>query len=375
MQCRICDQAVELKLDLGYQPLANALLDEQGQQELKYPLKFYYCHSCHYGCTDNLNAANIFDETYPYYSSVNKSYVKQCKEWAYKYRKEYNPRSVLEIGCNDGYMLENFKDIIHLGYEPSNGPYRVAIDKGLDVLNCFFKSRETADLIIANNVLAHTPNLSAMARDIADCLNKEGHAVIEFPALHNLINDCHYDTIYHEHFSYFTLYSMSKLFQKFGLFLFRYENIPSHGGSIRAYFDKNPRAVYTGFSSDHQITKDQFDSFKKKVLLDKEISLSRIIYHRAHNNKMVLYGAAAKGNTWLNYLGLSYDFFDYCVDETPYKQGKYLPGSRIPVVAPERLLETKPNFVWILPWNFRAEIMEKTKYISDWGGQHLWKSL
>lgn len=375
MKCRICEKETEQILDLGYQPLANGLLDRQDSQESRYPLRFYFCHDCQYGMTDNLLSANIFDETYPYYSSINTSYVKQCRDWAIDYRAKHNPKSVLEIGCNDGYMLQNFKGITCFGFEPSYGPYKKCLEKDINVINQFFsKSVDCGkfDLIIANNVLAHTPFLKKMAKDISDSLNQNGMAVIEFPTLESLIDNCQYDTIYHEHFSYFSLYSLVTLFSEYGLFIQDFENIPSHGGSIRAYFSKAQPAQWAGMA---RYSQDDFKikSFGSKVRLDKTVSISQIIYNKGHGKKLALFGAAAKGNTWLNYLGMSYDFFEFCVDETPYKQGKFLPGSRIPIVGIEELSIKKPDILYILPWNFKDEIIEKTKFISHWGGEHKWR--
>jgi SAM-dependent methyltransferase len=372
MNCRICGNTPRLILDLGYQPLANALLETQDQQEHRYPLKFYFCSTCQYGMTDNISTANIFDDTYPYYSSINTSYVKQCREWAKDYRKKFNPQSVLEIGCNDGYMLENFKDLKHLGVEPSNGPAIEAIRKGIKVDHRFFTSGVDFgkyDLIIANNVLAHTPKLQDMAKGIAQSLTDKGVVVVEFPTLNNLIKNCQYDTIYHEHFSYFTLYSLGELFRQHGLTIQQFDFIPSHGGSIRAYFYKQIGSI--GIQREEL----NLESFAQKVKLDKAISLSQIIYKMGHKNKLALVGAAAKGNTWLNYLGVSYDFFEFCVDDTPYKQGKYLPGSRIPIVCSDELYKRKPDILYILPWNFRKELMEKFSFIHDWGGEFACRGL
>ena len=364
MDCRICGERAELILDLGYQPFANALLDRQDEQQSVYPLKFYYCDSCQYGMTDNLSSTNIFDDTYPYYSSVNTSYVKQCKEWATKYKKEHNPQRVIEIGSNDGYMLENFKDSSHLGFEPSRGPFQVSEDKNLNVVNDFFNGvAEKADLIIANNVLAHTPKLMTMIGDIALSLSNHGQAVIEFPTLENLILHTQYDTIYHEHFSYFTLHSMVKALNSHKLYLHYFEEIPSHGGSIRAYFSKQE-------DMSENINRSNMDiqGFAQRVKLSKLNNLRTILLAKSYKYKLALFGAAAKGNTFLNYLGIGYDMFDFCVDETKYKQGKFLPGSRIPIVGMEELMLRKPEVLWILPWNFKEEIIKKCSFIGGWDG-------
>lgn len=369
VQCRICEREVHLVLDLGHQPFANALLDTQDQSEARYPLKFHFCYPCQYGMVPNLDSSHIFDDTYPYYSSVGESYVKQCEGWAKWYREYRNPTSVLEIGSNDGYMLQNFKDLRHLGIEPSVGPLMKAKALGLRVTNEFFTNKIydlKYDLIIANNVLAHTPRLLEMAEGIAMNLNDEGEAVIEFPHLHNLIYHGQYDTIYHEHFSYFTLRSIALLFMKFGLYIQRVDKLTSHGGSARVYL---ARRVLGDTLSEAPIDQYKINNFVRDVQTNKWSNSGAILTSKHLRQKLALFGAAAKGNTWLNYLGLTYQEFDFVVDETPYKQGKFLPGSRIPILGLDAIKEHKPNLLWILPWNFKDEIMKKCEFIKEWGGE------
>lgn len=362
MKCRICDHDVDLILDLGYQPLANALLSSPNEKCAEYPLKFYFCDMCQYGMVPDMDSSGIFDDSYPYYTSVNTSYVRQCQEWVMKYRREFQPRSVLEIGSNDGYMLENFKDIEHVGYEPSFGPHEKALSRGIKSENQFFSSDRLSgnyDLIIANNVIAHTPKLHGIVQGIYRNLSSRGVAVIEFPTLNNLVEKRQYDTIYQEHYSYFTLSSLCILFGQYFMGLVKYEEIPSHGGSIRAYFSTNFPV--------HKINSElDMGLFSTVVFKDKLASLHKIIEYKMDGKTMVLFGAAAKGNTFLNYLGVGTDFFDYCVDETPAKIGKFLPGSRIPIVDMEMIKKTRPDVIWILPWNFKTEIMQKLEFTKAW---------
>lgn len=365
MDCRICSKEADLILNLGNQPLANALLKTQDEKSNTYPLKFYFCESCQYGMTDDRTSQDIFDDSYPYYTSVNTSYVEQCRKWAESYKKTYNPLSVLEIGSNDGYMLQNFKNIHHIGFEPSFGPHEKAMEKGINSENSFFgldSTEDKFDLIIANNVIAHNPNLRDLVHAIARCLSIRGRAVIEFPTLENLIEKCQYDTIYQEHYSYFSLHSISLLFRFYGMYLAYYEVIPSHGGSIRAHFSFEPSLPIL-------IHPLNMKNFKRDVFVEKLHSLDKMIQHKKKGNKMALFGAAAKGNTFLNYLGVGNDFFDYCVDETPAKQGKFLPGSRIPIYGIEKLKETKPDVIWILPWNFKDEIIKKLSFAHEWNAK------
>lgn len=369
MKCRICSDSTDKILDLGFQPLANNLLDSYYEKCSEYPLEFYFCNSCQFGqVNDAVISSHIFDDSYPYYSSINTSYVEQCRKWAEDYRGLINPSSVLEVGCNDGYMLQNFKEMYHVGIEPSHGPYLKAKEKGLVVENCFFNKKSTFgkfDLIIANNVLAHTPDLHSMVEGMATHLSDDGQAVIEFPTLNNLVEKNQYDTIYHEHFSYFTLYSMIELFNKYGLLFKTYDILSSHGGSLRAYFNKKTNLTISSPLLDMKsFSKNVFNSKIRDIL---------IMGFLKSDKRLCLFGAAAKGNTFLNYLGIKRDIFDFCVDETPFKQGKFLPGSRIEICSIDRLREQKPEVVWILPWNFKDEIMDKLSFIKEWGGSFAWK--
>jgi hypothetical protein len=373
--CRICSGEVNKVLDLGSQPIANSLLASDTNSEVIYPLNFYWCPSCQFGQVNDLPNTEIFTDDYPYYSSVNASYVKQCADWAHNYAAKYEPKRVLEIGSNDGYMLQNFKDVYHIGYEPSVGPANKAKEKGLNISSTFFPSYGVApkvDLVIANNVLAHTPDLHGMVEGISKSLNDDGQAIVEFPPVGKVIRNGFYDTIYHEHYSYFSIHAIAKLFQKHGLYYKFHDPIASHGGSIRAYFTKEIVDPWVGAPYDATIN-SAIETFSYHVHNSKFRELDRIIKLYDSSKKMALFGAAAKGKTFLNYLGIKNDIFQFCVDETPAKQGKYLPGSRIPIVDIEELKRQQPDILFILPWNFKDEIIEKTKFIEDWEGEHVWK--
>jgi SAM-dependent methyltransferase len=368
----VCGKDGYLALDLGVQPLANNLIANPDKHEVHYPLKFYWCHDCQYGfVNDAVIGGEVFDGNYPYYSSISKSYVQQCKDWAESYRKIHDPKSVLEIGCNDGYMLDNFKDLDHLGFEPSSGPAKAALTKGIHVDQRFFGSSCSDvgefDLIIANNVFAHTPQLIDMARGMADRLNDKGTIVIEFPLVDNLIFYHDFDTIYHEHYSYFSILAIQKIFNRFAVSLVNWYLIPSHGGSARVYLQK----LSPGIPEPKQ--RRDIESFSLEVKDFKLKELARLIELKQNGLKLALFGAAAKGNTFLNYLGIKNDIFDFCVDETPAKIGKLLPGSRIPIVGLEELSKQKPDILYILPWNFKDDIIKKTEFIKGWGGRHIWK--
>ena len=370
MLCRICSYPVQKVLDLGSQPIANSLLVSQDMPQMHYPLEFYWCKGCLFGQVNDLGHTDIFNEDYPYYSSVNTSYVTQCKIWALDYLNRFDPKSVLEIGCNDGYLLENFKHLYHVGVEPSRGPAKVSEEKGINVVHSFFSSQcefGKFDLIIANNVIAHTPHLQDVVKGIAQNLTPTGTVVVEFPPVNDLIEKNYYDTIYHEHFSYFSITAIWKLFRAFGLHLKSWEPIPSHGGSIRAYF--NHREIFEKIES----LNIGIDEFPQKVFKSKLENSIDILARKIVGKKLALFGAAAKGISFLNYLGIKSDIFDFCVDETPAKQGKYLPGSRIPIVGIETLKIERPDYLYVLPWNFKDEIMAKTSFISEWKGQHIGK--
>lgn len=347
--CLWCDGNLVEILDLGAQPLANSLLKSQYETEMTYPLIFCQCENCKLSQVMRFNY-QPFGDDYPYYSSVNAPYVRQCKELAESLIKEFNPKSVIEVGCNDGYMLENFKHIEHAGYEPSAGPANVARSKGLTVFNVnFYSASQKVDMILAFNVVPHTPNLRQMIQDIKKSLNPNGVVVIEVQDLTNLLKRGYFDCIYHEHYSYFEHNTLMSCFEEEGLVLFEAEEIPSHGGSLRYYFR---HSIKNEFFKEKEYA--DFSALKEK---------SRITKGRIRNLidswNVVMYGAPAKGNTLLNYCGVKADDVCYTIDETEQKQNKFLPGSHIPIRAPHDLFGIESPKMLILPWNFEAEIRSK----------------
>lgn len=357
MSCRSCDSKLRQVLDLGNQPIANSLLTSLSEPEMTYPLIFSCCTSCGlYQTEHNLDSSTIFKADYPYFSSIGKSYVVQCEALAKKLIKECNPKSVLEIGCNDGYMLENFRHLEHLGIDPCDSVASIGRSKGLHIETGFFGSRKFGvyDLIIANNVLAHVPELNGFIEGIRNNLSNQGVAIVEVPNTKTTFDQGAFDQIYHEHYSYFTRASLAYMFHMHGMAVVRMEDIQSHGGSLRAIFRLMPSSYV---EQKEFIEEKAFLQKTKTIKFEYQQILNKL---KDNGNNIIAYGAAAKGNVFLNYLGIKSDIIDYCVDETPAKQGKYLPGSRIPILSPFSLeINEKPDYCLILPWNFREEISEK----------------
>jgi hypothetical protein len=279
---------------------------------------------------------------------------------------------ILEIGSNDGYLLKNFIDIPHLGIEPSIGPCAKAREIGVATRQRFFTSSERwplSDLIICNNVLGHVPDLNDFIKALSKTLKASGTVTIEFPHALKLIQNCEFDTIYHEHFSYLSMLALEPLFNRYGMHTYDVEELPTHGGSLRLYVGKCQIEKKTVEHLRHQEKllkfRGTYAEFAKRA---EHIRQDFVYFTNFHS--VVGYGAAAKGNTFLNYCDISTEIA-YVADVTPAKQGKFLPGSHIPVVSEEYLLKAKPDFVLILPWNWKDEIVERLKVIREWGGQFI----
>jgi SAM-dependent methyltransferase len=385
-------------LSLGNSPLSNAFLTKEdlNQMEPYYPLDVYVCEKCFLVQLDEFETAkNIFSSDYAYFSSYSESWLQHCKNYTEMmidrfgfYKKSF----IVEIASNDGYLLQYFRqrDIPVLGIEPASNTAEVAIKKGIPTDITFFntsyakKMKETgklADLIIANNVLAHNPNLNDFVEGVKIALKPDGVITMEFPHLLKLIEENQFDTIYHEHFSYFSFHSVQKLFASHNLVLFDVEEIPTHGGSLRIYArHKEVSSEQLAVSSNitNIINKEiefglnqirTYQSFGEKVKLTKRKLLQFLIQAKNDGKKIVGYGAPAKGNTLLNYCGTRTDFLDYTVDRSPHKQNKYLPGTHIPIKHPDKIKEDKPDYILILPWNIKDEIMEQMSFIREWGGK------
>jgi hypothetical protein len=299
---------------------------------------------------------------------------------------------VIEIASNDGYLLQYFKkkNIPILGVEPAANVAEVAIKKGIPTLVKFFSSTtaeqlvedgKIADLIIGNNVLAQVPPINDFIKGVQIVLNRNGVATFEFPHLVKLMEYNQFDTIYHEHFSYFSFSTISQIFEKKDLILYDVEEIPTHGGSLRIYAKHLEDKSKTTSKRINDILKrekefgilniETYKNFEKKVKSTKRKALNLLIKLKDEGNTIIGYGAPGKGNTFLNYTGIRTDFLDYVVDRNKYKQGTYLPGTHIPIYSPIIIKETKPNYVVILPWNLKDEIIRQNMFIKEWGGKFI----
>jgi len=396
MNCRFCNTQLEYCfVSLGSSPLSNSYLTKEQLHgmEIFYPLDVYVCDDCYLVQLEAFESpVNIFSH-YAYFSSYSQTWIKHAKDYVDKMISTFgiNNRSfVIEIASNDGYLLQYFieKGIPVLGIEPAANVAEAARKKGIPTEVCFFgaetaiklaKEGKCADLLLGNNVLAHVPDLNDFVRGLKILLKPQGVITMEFPHLMKLMEQTQFDTIYHEHLSYFSFLTVEKIFSAHGLTVFDVEELPTHGGSLRIYachkedktkrfsqrsLELKQREIDAGYTSiNHYL------SFNEKVEALKRSLLKSLIQLKEDGKTIVGYGAPAKGNTLLNYCGIGTDFIDYTVDRNPHKQGHYLPGSRIPIEAPDKVKETKPDYLFILPWNIKDEIMEQMAFIKEWGGK------
>lgn len=397
LKCRACDNNLGVPfLSLGNSPLSNAYLSKGGLHEMEphYPLEVYVCEKCYLVQLEEFELAkNIFSADYAYFSSYSQSWLDHCKKYAEMMigRFGFGVNSfVIEIASNDGYLLQYFKehDVRVLGIEPASNTAEVAIKKGIPTDVTFFDTKyakklmtdgSKADLIIGNNVLAHNPNLNDFVEGLKIALKPSGIITMEFPHVLNLIKLNQFDTIYHEHFSYFSFYAVQRLFASHKLEIFDVDEIETHGGSLRIYAKhkedtskkatKKVAALLEKEKAEGLLDLGTYHAFGEKVKLTKRRLLEFLITAKNDGKKVVGYGAPAKGNTLLNYCGIRTDFIDYTVDLNPHKQNKFLPGTQIPIKHPDKIREDKPDYVLILPWNIKNEIMEQMHYIREWGGK------
>jgi C-methyltransferase./Methyltransferase domain./Hypothetical methyltransferase. len=340
-------------------------------------------------------AERIFSATYAYFSSYSESWLQHCKEYTDMIVDRFflNKHShVLEVASNDGYLLQYFKEygIPVRGVEPAKNTAEVARKRGIPTDVTFFNSTyakklleydQQGDLIIGNNVLAHNPDLHDFVEGLNIALKPDGVITMEFPHLLRLMEKNQFDTIYHEHFSYFSFNVALTLFAKHDLEVFDVEEIPTHGGSLRIYAQHKedipkPRTQRVEKLLEKEATAGLFDvdtyyKFGENVKLTKRLLLQCLIHLKNSGKKIVGYGAPAKGNTLLNYCGIRTDFLDYTVDRNPAKQGKYLPGTHLPIMHPDVIKQHKPDYILILPWNIKDEIMQQLGYIREWGGRFI----
>jgi SAM-dependent methyltransferase len=394
-RCRFCDaELTRTFVDLGRSPLANSLLgaDDIDRAEPTYPLHAYVCDRCLLVQVQEFaSAANIFNN-YLYFSSYSQLWLDHCRDYANRMveRDRLGAGSlVVEVASNDGYLLQYFKErgTGVLGVEPAANVARAAQDKGIATVVAFFgveaarrlcAAGKSADLMVANNVLAHVPDLHDFVGGFKLLLKPHGTATFEFPHLLRLIEEKQFDTIYHEHFSYFSFHVADKVFAKHGLRIYDVESLSTHGGSLRIFVCHDDAPFARAGKVDDMITTeraaaldriDGYAGFAKSVVDIKCALLGFLIEARDAGKSVVGYGAPAKGNTLLNYCGVGPELLAYTVDISPHKQGRYLPGVQIPIHAPEHIFETKPDFLLILPWNIREEITARMAAIRQWGGR------
>lgn len=397
MHCRHCGAPVTLPLaDLGTAPPSNAYLSAEALHapERWYPLRVLVCERCWLVQTEDFAQAHeLFDAEYAYFSSYSSSWLAHAQAYveAMVQRFALGPHSrVVEIAANDGYLLQYVaaRGIPCLGVEPTASTAAAARAKGIPVVERFFGQElarelvaqgQAADLTAANNVLAHVPDINDFVAGFALLLQPSGVATFEFPHLLQLVQQCQFDTLYHEHFSYLSLTAVQRIFVANGLTVFDVEELPTHGGSLRVYArrtDGTSRpeapAVAALLAREAQAgvaSAAFYGDFQRECLRIKRELLSFLISAQAQGRKVAAYGAAAKGNTLLNFAGVRADLLPYVVDRNPAKQGKYLPGSRIPVVDEAHLRADRPDVVLILPWNLREEVVAQLAYIREWGGR------
>jgi hypothetical protein len=396
MNCRFCKKPITVKFaDLSNCPPSNSFLTyaQLNEPENYYPLTVYVCDNCFLVQVDEYKKAReIFNGDYVYFSSYSKSWVENARLYVEDMIKRfgYNENSlVIEIASNDGYLLQHFKNrgVPVLGIEPTQNTANAAILKGIPTITEYFTAefaqklkqrRRKANLLVGNNVLAHVPDIDDFVEGLKVALRRNGVITMEFPHLLRLVEDCQFDTIYHEHFSYLSFTTVKKIFEAHALELFDVEERPTHGGSLRI-FAKHKKDLNKEISPrvaemlerefKAGITTIQFyQNFQCRINEIKNTLLDFLLKQKKAGKKVIGYGAAAKGNTLINYAGLKgNDLIQFVVDAAPSKQGKFLPGSHIPVCDEQKIREYRPDYIVILPWNLKEEIMNQLSYVAEWG--------
>ncbi len=394
-RCRFCGSDLRFTLvDLGMSPLCESYVTKErlNRAETFYPLHVYVCDQCFLAQLEEYVAAEEIFTEYAYFSSYSDSWVEHARQYAVMVANRFGlgpPNLVVELASNDGYLLQHFLHlgVPVLGIEPAANIARAAVAKGIPTLVQFFNTASAknlvaqgtqADLLIGNNVLAQVPDLNDFVSGTKLLLKPDGVITMEFPHLLELIRQNQFDTIYHEHFSYFSFLAAERIFARYGIVLFDVETLPTHGGSLRIYgrHAEDPTkpvsaAVHSIRTAERAAGMERLETyatFGGQVKETKRRLLEFLIAARRDGKHVAGYGAPGKGNTLLNYCGIRTDFLDYTVDRNPYKQGKFLPGTHIPILAPEKIRETRPDYVLILPWNLKDEIMGQLSYIREWGG-------
>jgi len=394
--CRSCGATLRHTFcDLGMSPPCESFLpvEQLNKMEAFYPLHVFVCEKCFLvQLEEYVSPESIFKE-YAYFSSYSDSWLAHAKAYTEAMVRRFGlgPHSLaVELASNDGYLLQYFMEqgVGVLGVEPAANVAEVARRKGIPTLVEFFgremasemaRDGKQADLIVGNNVLAQVPDLCGFVDGMKTLLKPRGVITLEFPHLMRLMEGNQFDTIYHEHFSYFSFLATNQVMARSGLTVFDVEELPTHGGSLRVFArhaedDSQPVSSRVRELADREETAglarlQTYSSFDEKVKQTKRKILSFLIDAKRDGKSIAGYGAPGKGNTLLNYCGIRTDFVDYTVDRNPYKHGRFLPGTHIPVFAPEKIRQTRPDYVLILPWNLKNEIREQLSYIRDWGGQ------
>ena len=396
MKCRYCSEPLTNSfLDLGFAPLSNAYLTEANlfKPEKYYPLKIKVCDQCWLVQTEDFAQVDqLFSSEYAYFSSTSSSWLTHAKQYVEKITSELNLNAqslIIEVASNDGYLLKNFVDtgIPCLGIEPTDSTAAVAEQLGIPVMREFFgetlgkklaKKNQQADLIVGNNVYAHVPDINDFTRGLKATLKSSGTITLEFPHLMRLIEQAQFDTVYHEHFSYLSLLTVSQIFSSAGLRIFNVEELSTHGGSLRVYgcHQDDPRLTQTAVNDmlQKEISYGLQDlntylSFQSRADKIKDNLLSFLIEQKRAGKKVAAYGAAAKGNTLLNYAGVKPDLIEFVCDAAQAKQGKFMPGSHIPILHPSEMLNRQFDFVLILPWNIADEVIKQNSQLVSRGKQ------
>lgn len=393
--CRFCATRLSHRfVDLGLSPLCQTQIRPEAANhgEMFYPLRVLVCTECFLVQLDEYVSADvIFGAEYPYFSSYSDSWVEHAKTYVRHMMNDFGISSdsfVVEVASNDGYLLQHFAaaGVRSLGIEPAESVASAARAKGIDTVTEFFGAELAleivqeygkADLVLGNNVLAHVPNLNDFVRGLCEMVSDRGIVTMEFPHLMRLMDENQFDTIYHEHFSYFSFLTVDRIFSHHGLSVFDVEELRTHGGSLRIYAGRTDgmqrhrteratellgRERSLGFD-----TLEKYTGFDERVRETKRALLEFLISARRAGKSVVGYGAPGKGNTLLNYCGIREDFLDYTVDRNPHKQGTYTPGTRIPILDPSVISETKPDYILILPWNLEKEIVGSMSHVREWG--------
>ena len=394
--CRSCGEPLSVSFcDLGMSPLANSYIqpDHLDHSETFYPLHAYVCSRCFLVQLREFESAEQIFSDYLYFSSFSTSWLAHAKAYTEQMIDRYalgRTTRVVELASNDGYLLQYFleRGVPVLGVEPAANVAEVAVSRGIPTRVGFFGRSMAAemvtedvhaDLLLGNNVLAHVPDLNDFVAGMRLLLADDGLITMEFPHLLELMQHNQFDTIYHEHFSYFSFLTVSAVFARHGLRMFDVEQVPTHGGSLRVFACHEASIVHATtdrvealrtIERSHGL--DQlggYEGFPEQVRRTKRALLRFLVDARESGKSVVAYGAPAKGNTLLNYCGIGVDFVDYTVDQSPHKQGLFLPGTHIPILGPAHIQDTRPDYVLVLPWNLRDEIMSSMAHIREWGGQ------